>query len=260
MQNTKSPLKSAPLRNPSQSLEKENTILKELTNASILLALVTSLLYISGATYINSYLAEWGVESSLIISNTQKVLVQGVGILFVGGIYVIILAVIIVILLLLPYYMVLDISKSPLARKIFSKIYKAFKYKDREVLEPPPILQSIARLSSQFIVLLSFLLVFFLIFYQLLKLASSQAEITANKDYTEFSSGKITNDKIFTRKKLINISGEEKEGYILANSNSLVVLYFPESEGKEEQVVIVPLSSVSNIESIKNHNITTETK
>ena len=97
-------------------------------------------------------------------------------------------------------------------------------------------------------------------FYQLLKFSSSQGEVRAKKEYIEFSAGKVTNDKNFTRKKIININGEEKEGYILASSDSLMGLYLPASEGKEEQVVVVPLSSVSNIKALKNYNISTETK
>lgn len=97
-------------------------------------------------------------------------------------------------------------------------------------------------------------------FYQLVTLSSSLGEERSKKEYIEFSTGKISNDTIFTRKKLIDINGEEKEGYILANSESLMGLYLPASEDNEEQVVVVQLNSVSNITALKNHNITTKTK
>lgn len=254
MPNTKSPSQE----NPAQTPKKENTILRELTNASILLALVTSLLYISGATYLDSYLSEWGVESSLIINNTQTVLVQGVVILFVGGIYVLSLGVVIGIVLFSNFYMITDISKTPLVRKASSKIYKVLKSKKKEELDPPLILQTITKLSLQLLVFILSLSILWAMFYQLIIFSSSQGEEIAKKEYIEFSENNVTNDKIFTRKKHININGEEKEGYILANSNSLVVLYLLACNDKEEQVVVVPLSSVINIKALKTHNVTTE--
>ena len=251
MPNTKTP----PLENPGQSLKKENTILRELTNASIFLALVTSLLYISGATYINAYLSEWGVESSLITSNTQELLVHGVGVLYVGGLYVISFGVFIGLLLFSQSYLVSEISKSTLARKISSKIYKVLNPKKREEPDPPLMLQAITKLSLQFLILFLFLSMLWAMFYQLVIFSSSQGEERAKKEYIEFSTSKITNDKNFSRKKYININGEDKEGYILANSDSLMGLYLPASKGKEEHVVIIPLSSVRKIKAPLNSNV-----
>lgn len=256
MQNTKSP----PQENPTQTPKKENTILKELTSASIILALVTSLLYISGATYLHAYLTEWGIDSSLIPSNTQELLIHGVSVFYIGGFHIISFGASIGFLLFSCFYLMLEISKSTMVRKISSKIYKILNPKRREEPEPPLMLQKITKLSLQFFTLFLFLLMLLVMFYQLVIFSSSQGKEKSKKEYIEFSTSKITNETIFTRKKLININGEEKEGYILANSDNLIGLYLPASEGKEEQVVIVPLSSVSHIKALKNHNVTIETK
>ena len=228
------------------------SILRELMNASILLAFVTSLLYISGASYINSYLTQWGVESSLITSNPQEVLVQGASIWFVGGLYIVVPAVFVGIGLFFQFYMLSEISKSPFVRRFSSKVYEIFKSKKIEELDPPIIIQSITRWSFQFLVLFTFLSFFLLMFYWLLDFSSSQAAERAEKEYIEFSSGKLSDTRIFSRKKTLTIDGVEKEGYILANSGSMVVLYLLPEKSKDEQVVIIPLDSISKIKAEKN--------
>ncbi|MGZ8172609.1 hypothetical protein [Methylobacter sp.] len=231
------------------------SIFKELMNASILLALVSSLLYISGASYIESYLTEWGVESSLIASNTQEVLVQGASIWFVGGIYSVITAVLLGIGIFSPLYMVSELSKSPLVRKTSSLIYEVLKPKEREELEPPYFLQLINKWLLQFSMLFAFLLIFLLLFYKLLDFSSSQGKEKAANEYKEFSSNTVSADGLFSRKKLLTINGTEKEGYILANSDSLAVLYLLSSDAKPEQVLVIPLSTINQIKAIKNGTI-----
>lgn len=229
------------------------SIFKELMNASILLALVTSLLYISGTSYLESYLTEWGVESSLIRSNTQEILVQGASIWFVGGIHMITWAVVLGIWLFLPFvYTASEISKFPLTRRISLRIYKALKPKEREELEPPYILQLINKWFFQYLVLVAFLLMSLLLFYWLLSFSSSQGKERAAKEYKEFSTNTVSNEGLFGRKKELTINGTENEGYILANSDSLAVLYLLASATKPEQVLVIPLSTISQIKAIKN--------
>ena len=228
------------------------SIFKELMNASILLALVTSLLYISGTSYSDSYLTEWGVESSLIRSNTQEVLVQGAGIWFVGGIHIIIPAVILGIWLFLPLYTASEISKSPLASRISLGIYEALKPKEREELEPPYILQLIKKWLFLFSMLVAFLLISLFLFYWLLDFTSSQGKERAAKEYKEFSTNAVSNEGLFSRKKELTINGTKNEGYILANSDSLAVLYLLASDAKPEQVLVIPLNAMNQIKAVKN--------
>ncbi len=228
------------------------TILRELMNASILLAFVTSLLYLSGASYINSYLTQWGVESNLITPNIQEVLVLGASIWFFGGLYIVIPALILGIALLFYSYMLSDLSRSPLVRKIASSIYDTFKRKETEELKPPGIIQSIKGWSLQFVVFFAFLLIFLFLFGELLKFSSSQAVERAENEYIEFSSGRFSDTRIFSRKKILTISGVKREGYILASSDSMLVLYLLPKKSKGEEVVVIPLSLISEIKAEKN--------
>tara|TARA_R110001583_G_C5521719_1_gene397670 strand:+ start:187 stop:879 length:693 start_codon:yes stop_codon:yes gene_type:complete len=223
-------------------------------NASILLALITSLLYISGVSYIDSYLTEWGVESSLITSNTQEVLVQGAGIWFVGGIYIVIPSVFIGVFLFFQLYMVSELSRMPYIRNIASKIYKAFKPRKKEQLDPPFIIQLVTKWTLQFLFLFIFLSIFLLFFYRLLDFSSSQASERAKKEYNELSTGKPSGQRIFGRQKILTVNGVQKEGYILASSNSLVVLYLPPTQSANEQVIVIPVDSISEI---RTHKVAT---
>ena len=232
-------------------MTKRSSILRELVNASFFLALITSFLYISGASYINSYLTEWGVEASLIPLNTQDVLVHGAGVWFIGGMYVVISAVFIGLSFYLPFYMVSEISKSPFARKIASIIYNTLKPKKLNELPPPDLVQSLTKWSLQFLLLSVSLFIFLLMFHRLLNFASSQAAERAQREYVEFSTDSPKEQRIFSRKKSLIINGSTKEGYILANSDNLVVVYFPESESTIEEVLVIPLSTITEIKASK---------
>lgn len=232
-------------------MTKRSSVLRELVNASFILALITSFLYLSGASYINSYLTEWGVEASLIALNTQDVLVHGAGVWFIGGMYVVISSVLIGLLFYLPFYMVSEISKSPLSRKIASKIYNALKPKKLDELSPPYLVQTLTKWSLQFLLLSVALFIFLLMFHWLLNFSSSQAAERAQREYVEFSTGNPKEQRIFSRKKSLIINGTTKEGYILANSDNLVAVYFPESESTVEEVLVIPLSAISEIKASK---------
>ncbi len=216
----------------------KNPLLKELLSASILLALITSLLYISGASYIDSYLTEWGIESSLIESNTQAILMQGATVWFVGGVYIIIPALILGFVVFFPFYLVREISKSPLARKVSLKAYELLRNKNNTDLEPPPIFQLFANWIAQFFIVLLFLLLFLFFFYKLLGLSSSLATEIALKEYKEFSANKVENEKIFNRKKTFTIKGKEVTGYLIANTDNIIVLYLPQLNKQVEQLKI----------------------
>ena len=224
-------------------------IFRELLSASILLALITSLLYISGASYISSYLTEWGVEPSLIKTNTQEVLIQGATVWFIGGINVVIPALMIGLAVFFPFYLVREISKSPVARKISLKIYGIFSSKNNANLEPPAIFKFLAKCIAQFFLILISLLLFLLFFYQLLDLSSSLGVERALNEYKEFSTNKVKNENIFSRKKTFTIEGKDVKGYLIANSDSLIVLYLPSINKTSEQLKIVPLKSIGNIKS-----------
>jgi len=231
-----------------------NPLLRELLSASILLALITSLLYISGASYISSYLTEWGVESSLIKTDTQEILIQGATVWFIGGINVVIPALMLGLVVFFPFYLVREISKSPVARKISLKIYGVLKNESNTILEPPPKFQLIAKWIAQFFLILISLSLFLFFFYKLLDLSSSLAAERVSKEYKKFSTDQVVNEKIFNRKKTFTIEGKEVTGYLIANSESLIVLYLPSLNKTSEQLKIVPLKSVSNIKAnVKSH-------
>ncbi len=231
------------------------SIFKELMNATIFLAFTTSLLYISGVSFLDAYLIDWGVESSLIRSNTQEILVQGAIVWFVGGIKLIVPALLLVVLIFLPLYTITEISKFPFVRRIALGIYKFFKSREPEGLEPPYILQSIIKGCFYIFLLIAFLIIFLFSFYRLLDFSASQGKEKAVKEYKEFSSNFVSTQGLFSRKKVLTINGTEKEGYILANSDSLAVLYLLASASKPEQVLVIPLSAINQIKGIKNGTI-----
>jgi len=231
-----------------------NPLLKELLSASILLALITSLLYVSGASYIDSYLNEWGIEPNLIKNDTQAILIQGTTVWFIGGIYIVIPALMLGFVVFFPFYLVREVSKSPFARKVSLKIYEVFKNVNSTELDPPPIFQLFAKWITQFFIILLFLSLFLFFFYKLLGLSSSLAEERALKEYKEFSTNSVENEKLFNRKKTFTIEGKEVSGYLIANSNNLIVLYLPPLNDESEQLKIVPIKSISNIKvDIKSH-------
>ena len=230
------------------------TILRELMSASILLALASSLLYLAGIFYVNAYLTEWGVESTLIKSDVQSIMVHGVGVLYIGGIYTVSIGLALGIVLHLYLSIALGISKWPFVRKIVTKLYNKYKENQPEKIktcEAPVLLQSSVQRSLQLIILGVFLSFFLILFSWFLEFSKSLAVDRAQKEYSEFSSGKSISTNLFSRKKLLTINGAEKEGYILANSDSLVVLYLLPSKLNKEKVIIIPLSSITEIKAVK---------
>ena len=223
------------------------SVFKELLNASIFLALITSLLYITGTAYLDAYLTEWGIESGLIRNNTQEILVQGSIVWLVGGVYLIIPAILLLVWIFLPIHLASEISKFPFVRRILLKIYDAIKPTEHEELEVPYILKLMNSWWLQFSVLLTFLSIFIFLFYWLVTFSNSQGKEKATKEYQEFSSNTISTQGLFSRKKQLTINGTENEGYILANSDSLAVVYLTASTTKPEQVIVIPLSSISQI-------------
>lgn len=230
----------------------KTSILREMMSASIILALVTSLMYISGAAYLSAYHAQWGIESSLFTPSIQEALVLGSGNWFVGGIYIAIIGTIVGFIFYLSFYTLSELSKIRFVRNLASIMYEVIKTPQREEPEPPAILKIIIARSLQFLMLVGALLVLLFIFHQLIDFSSSQGAENAQREYVSFSKGKTSNKELFSRMKTLKIGGTEMEGYILASSNSMIAVYFPPSDNSQEQVTVIPLDSVSEIRAKKS--------
>ncbi|MDP5131316.1 MAG: hypothetical protein NWQ54_10545 [Paraglaciecola sp.] len=229
----------------------KTSILKELMSASILLAVATSLLYLSGVSYISSYLTAWGIESSLFTPSIQDALVLGSGNWFFGGIYIAIFATIIGVIFYLSFYTLSELSKIRFVRNLASVIYEILKPKQRAELEPPAFIETIIARSLQFLMLIGVLLALLFIFHRLIAFSSSLGAENAQRKYVEFSIGNNLEQDLFTRMKILKIGDSEVRGYILANSDSLIALYLPPSDTTQEQVTIIPLNSISEIRAMK---------
>lgn len=165
----------------------KTSILRELMSASILLAVITSLLYLSGLSYISSYLTAWGIEASLFTPSIPDALVLGSGNWFVGGIYIAIFASIIGVIFYLSFYTLSEFSKIRFVRKLASIIYEFIKPIQKEEMEPPAIIKTIISRTIQFLMLVVLLLVFLFIFHKLIDFSSSQGAKNAQREYVEYS-------------------------------------------------------------------------
>lgn len=230
----------------------KTSILRELMSASVILALVTSLMYISGAAYVSAYLAQWGIESSLFTPSIQEALVLGSGNWFVGGVYIAIIGTIVGFIFYLSFYTLSELSKIRFVRNLVSIIYKAIKTPQREEPEPPVFLKAIIARSLQFLMLVGALLVLLFIFHQLIDFSSSQGTENAQREYVSFSKGKKLDKELFSRMKTLKIGGTEMEGYIITSSSSMIAVYFPQSNNSQEQVTVVPIDSISEIRAKKS--------
>ena len=209
----------------------------------------------SGATYINSYLNEWGIESSLITADMQEVLVHGSGIWFIGGINVLFPSLFIALGAFAQFFLILEMSKSPKLRNISSKIYRFFKPAEVEEVEPPTAIKDITGLSFKVLVSLLFLCVCLLLYYWLINFSASKATERAIEEYRSFSTEEFSKETLFERKKKIIINKKEMFVYIIAISEKMAALYIPKRDDKEEQILVIPMSSISEISSIKmQHN------
>lgn len=229
----------------------KTSFLRELMNASILLAVITSLLYLSGVSYISSYLNVWGIQSSLFTPSMQDALVLGAGSWFVGGIYIAFFGAFIGVNFYLSFYMLSELSKFRFVRNLANLIYDIIKPRDREEMEPPAIIKTITTRAVQFLMMIGILSIFLFIFHKLIDFSSSQGTEKAQREYAEFSAGKKLKQELFTRMKTLKMGGAEVQGYILANSDSMVAVYLPPSETTQEQVAIISLSSIDEIRAKK---------
>lgn len=229
----------------------KTSILKELMSASILLAVATSLLYLSGVSYISSYLTAWGIESSLFTPSIQDALVLGSGNWFFGGIYIAIFATIIGVIFYLSFYTLSELSKIRFVRHLASVIYNILKPKQRLELESPAFIKTIIARTLQFLMLTVTLAFFLFLFHKLIHFSSTQGTENAQREYVELSTGKKLKQELFTRMNTLKIGDSEVKGYILANSDSMIALYLPPSDTTKEQVAIIPLNSISEIRVMK---------
>jgi hypothetical protein len=229
----------------------KTSLIRELLSASILLTVATSLLYLSGFSYISSYLSEWGIEPSLFTPNMQDALVHGAGNWFFAGIYIVFFATILGVTLYLSFYTLSDLSKIQIVRKLTSAVYDNIKPAHRENIEPPVIIKTLTSRSIQFLMMVGFLSIILFIFHKLIGFSSMLGIENAQREYIELSTGKPIKQELFTRLKTLKIDDSEVEGYILANSDSMIALYLPKSDTTQEQVAIISLNSISEIRAKK---------
>ncbi|WP_273023491.1 hypothetical protein [Rheinheimera sp.] len=225
---------------------------KELLNASILLAVATSLLYLSGYSYISSYLKTWGIESSLFTPNMHDALVLGAGNWFFAGIYIAFFATILGVTLYLSFYTLSDLSKIRIVRKLTSAVYGTIKPTHRENnIEPPAIFKTLTSISIKLLMMVGLLSIILFIFHKLIDFSSTLGAENAQREYIELSSGQQLNQELFTRIKTLQIGDIEIDGYILASSNIMMAVYLPKSNNVPEQVAVIPISSVNKISAKK---------
>ena len=225
---------------------------KELLNASILLAVATSLLYLSGYSYITSYLNAWGIESSLFTPNMQDALVLGAGNWFFAGIYIVIFSTLFGVMLFLSFYTLTDLSKIQFVRKIASAINNGLKSEKRENIEPPAIIKSLTARSIKFLMLVGVLSILLFIFHKLIDFSSTLGIENAQREYAELATGKKHGQALFTRIKTLKINDSELDGYILASSNGMMAVYFPPTKDTQEKVAVIPLDSIKEIRATKS--------
>lgn len=231
------------------------SIFRELMSASILLALVTSLLFISGASYRDAYLTQWGVEPGLINYHPQNILIDGASIWFVGGIYIVMFALATGVVWFAFFSLVNELSKSTWLVNFLLKIYEKVKPTQNDEEKQLFIIKTFKTWTLHFLTLVVFLSSFLWLFYKVLDFSGSQGKDRAIREYKEFSSGKVPENELFKRIKVISINGKEAAGYILANSESLVVLYTVATNNEPEQVQVLPINSINYMKTWKNTNL-----
>lgn len=231
----------------------KTSLSRELLNASILLAVATSLLYLSGYSYISSYLNAWGIESSLFTPNMQEALVHGASNWFVAGIYIVFFATILGITLYISFYTLSDLSKIRIVRKLTSAIYNLIKPIHRQNnLEPPAILKTLTSISIKLLIMVVLLSIILFVFHKLIGFSSTLGIENAQRDYIELSTGKQGKQELFLRIKTLKTSDAELNGYILASSSSMIALYFPSTKDTQEKVAVIPLDSIKEISATKS--------
>ena len=234
---------------------KANILLKELTSASVLLALFTSLLYISGSIYLATYLEEWGINSSLVPTTTQDILMQGAGIFILGGAHLITYAAIAVVSIFVLVHIFTLLFKGQWLRKFVAKIREIFVTKPEEKEKEPEALRYLVSWSDRASAQMLIVLVVFYFLIEMIIYSGVQAKERAAKEYSAFSTGKVADDRMFDRKATVSINSIEIVGYVIASTEKVLAIYVPETSDNKEQIKVVPMVDVEYLVSFKmQHN------
>jgi hypothetical protein len=177
-----------------------------LQDAGLILALITGLLYISGAVYEQSYLERWGINPNLIDFKPQDLLIRGSFNWLIVGFNFLIPLFILAVVLNIIYELVTEFNKSPKLREFSSNIVNALKPDQSKAIEQSTFRKRLKRISIFVSMLFLGALFIVYVYFQILSFSDSQAKIAAEKDYKDFSSPNISNPSIFNKSRFQVIS------------------------------------------------------
>ena len=228
-------------------MDKNSSILTGLIDASVFLAIITSLLYLSGSAYANEYLTVWGVESSLISEKPQDLLIYGAQVWLFGGLKLgFYISAILFATFLIKFY--IEQTKKKTVEEIKLNLNESTSKSGTSEHISKNNISDIRKIFNYFIYFSISLILISILF----RFSKSQGEERALKEYKAFSESKVYYKGIlFNRMKTLTINGKESTGFILANSENLVAVFLPRNEKQPEQVIVIPMSTINSIKALK---------
>lgn len=209
----------------------------EIISSTFTISLLTGVLYISGESYVNGFLNELSLDSTLYAPQFTEVLSSGFYMLFIGGIHLIIPLSIISLLFYLYSFLIGEISKFQFIRKFCSFFIKPLRNSELP-LEKPRLVSQILNLSITIIVFVTCVICIWVTIYRTINFTSDQGKKQAKQTIE-----KIENEKANT---IISINGENKIGSIIKCSSTHCAIFFKESN----YIQTVPVKDIETIATI----------
>ena len=232
----------------------KDMLLKDLSGSiALLTAVITSVLYVSGVSYLDYYLTAWGVESNIITTSLIENMKMGAEILTGSAVVPLSL----IALLALLSYALIDGFTMILKPSTESKIWHSFITILNKIFGTPPSFkypEIVTKILNILAAILkpSFVGIFIIILYYLIISTSKNLGVSrATVDYINFSSHQYEDENIFHRMKTYGINGKLKKGYLIASDNISYIIYFPSTCTNKETLEIVNISKIGVITATK---------